>query len=78
LTNHNAALGKALRRLREERNLTIETLAYQAGLDRNGISLIEVGRRSPTFNTIAALLRTMNVGIVELARLIEEELNQSE
>ena len=76
MTNHNAALGKALRRLREDRRFTLETLGFQAGLDRTGIALIELGRRSPTFNTIVALLRAMDVSFVELAHLIEEELEK--
>lgn len=77
LTNHNAALGTALRRLREQRHFTLENLGFQSGLDRTGIALIELGRRSPTFNTIITLLRTMDVTFLELALLYEEEIEKS-
>jgi transcriptional regulator with XRE-family HTH domain len=38
--------GAALRRLREERGLSQESLAFQAGITKNQIQLIEAGRGS--------------------------------
>lgn len=44
--------GKTLRRLREASNLTQEDLAFECGLDRTYISLLERGLRQPSLTTI--------------------------
>lgn len=41
-----------LRALRKARGLTQETLASACGLDRSYISLIELGKKSPTLRVI--------------------------
>lgn len=38
--------GAALRRLREERGLSQETLAFRSGVTKNQVQLIEAGRSS--------------------------------
>lgn len=75
MKNHNKAFGKALRSLRRTRGYTQETLAFAAGLDRTYISLLELGSRSPTLDTIVALCGTLDVTLSEIAAAIEAELN---
>lgn len=72
--NHNVAFGLTLRTLRTSQNLTQETLAFAANLDRTYISLLEQGRRSPTLDTVVALCRGLGFSIVEFVSIVESRL----
>lgn len=48
-----------------------EALAFDAGLDRTYISLLELGRKSPTLDTILALCQAMKLQFSELALEVE-------
>lgn len=62
------ALGKAIRQLREERGMTQEALAQEAGITVGHMSMIERGHSNPTWATAKAVAVAMNVSIVDLAR----------
>lgn len=66
------AFGKVLRELRVQRCRTQEALAFDSGLDRTYISLLELGRRSPTLDTMLALCGALDVSLSALASHIEE------
>ena len=51
-----------------------EALAFDAGLDRTYISLLELCRRSPTLDTLVALCAALDVSLVELVKAIEAAL----
>ena len=70
--NHNQAFGKALREQRLLKNKTQDTLALDAGLDRTFISLLELGRRSPTLDTMVALSNALGVRLSTLITRVEE------
>lgn len=74
MKQHNKAFGKALRALRTTRGHTQETLAFEAGLDRTYVSLLELGSRSPTLDTIMLLCGALNVSLPELAAMVEAEI----
>ena len=57
-------VGKSLRDLREERDLTIRTLSEMSGLNVNTLSLIENGKSSPSVNTLQRLALALDVPIV--------------
>lgn len=65
--DHNLAFGITLRRQRKICNKSQEMLAFDAGLDRTYISLLELGQRSPTLNTIFKLCEALNITFSELA-----------
>ena len=46
------AFGQALRAIREEKGISQERLALDAGFDRTFVSLLERGLRSPTIRTV--------------------------
>jgi transcriptional regulator with XRE-family HTH domain len=66
-----AALGKALRALRDERELTQETLAERTGLSGRTLSGIETGAANPTWATMRDIAAALGVSISELAKLAE-------
>jgi transcriptional regulator with XRE-family HTH domain len=56
-------VGKCLRRLRTEQDLSIRNLAQQSGLNANTLSLIENGKSSPSVSTLQQLANALNVPI---------------
>lgn len=59
----NIDVGGSLRRLREERNLTLRALAEKSGLAINTLSLIENGKSSPSVSTLQQLAMALEVPI---------------
>lgn len=74
MKNHNKAFGKILRSLRKDHGYTQETLAFESGLDRTYVSLLELGSRSPTLDTIMTLCGALNVSLSQLASEVEAEI----
>jgi len=74
MKTYNTAFGRALRALRKQKKLSQESLAFEASLDRTYISLLELGRRSPTLDTLVALCEPLDVSLTLLASHIELEL----
>jgi transcriptional regulator with XRE-family HTH domain len=60
---HNADLGSAIRRQRNKRDLTIESLASDAGLHPTYLSGIERGVRNPTWAKLAGVAEALEVPI---------------
>ncbi len=77
MKNHNKAFGKVLRSLRKNSGHTQETLAFESGLDRTYVSLLELGSRSPTLDTIMTLCGALNVSLSQLAATVEAEIGAS-
>jgi len=69
---YNVSFGKALRRFRENRALSQETLAAQSKLDRTYISLLERNLRQPTLRTMTRLAQALGITFSEFAGAIEE------
>jgi transcriptional regulator with XRE-family HTH domain len=63
------ALGKAIRQLREERGMTQEALAQEAGVTVGHMSMIERGHSNPTWATVKAVAAGLNMPMVDLAKL---------
>jgi transcriptional regulator with XRE-family HTH domain len=68
-----ADLGQAVRRLRRAHRLTIEDLAFAAGVHRTYLSSIERGERNPSWNTLCGLADALDVSVPTLAEKAEEE-----
>ncbi|HZO07208.1 MAG TPA: helix-turn-helix transcriptional regulator [Solirubrobacterales bacterium] len=65
-------LGHAIRKLREERELTQESLAHRSDLHPTWISHIESGRINPTWGNVRRMARGLEVPLCTLAALAEE------
>jgi transcriptional regulator with XRE-family HTH domain len=69
----NTDLGQAIRRLRRDRNFTIEALALDADMHPTYLSGIERGTRNPTWEKITSLARALDVPVSEIAQAAEQE-----
>lgn len=66
------ALGKAIRRLRDKRGMTQETLAAKANLTGRSLSAIETGKANPTWATVGDLAAALGASMSELAKESEK------
>jgi transcriptional regulator with XRE-family HTH domain len=67
------ALASTLRRLREERGLTLEALAYRAGITVGSLGRIELGHTSPTWTTVQMIADALEVPLAELGAAVDAE-----
>lgn len=65
------ALGRAVRELRLERDLTQRELAQAADTNETWISHIESGRTNPAWGTVARIAGALGVSVSDLARRAE-------
>ena len=66
------AFGIVLRELRKDRGLSQEALAHEAGMERNYISLLELGKNSASVKMIFKLAPALNTTVSALMTLVEE------
>jgi transcriptional regulator with XRE-family HTH domain len=64
-------LGRAIRELRGERDVSIEVLAFAAGIHPTYVSSIERGLRNPSWIVLCALAGALQIPVAELARRVE-------
>jgi transcriptional regulator with XRE-family HTH domain len=70
------AFGQVLRELRQGRQLSQEVLALDSGLERNYISLLELGRNSATVKTMFKLAPVLGISVGEFMTLVETRAKQ--
>lgn len=68
------AFGQVLRDLRREAGLTQEQLGFEAGLERNFISMLELGQRQPSLATVFKLARALHIPPPRLVELVDGRL----
>ena len=71
------AFGLVVRELRQSKRLSQENLAFDSGLDRNYISLIELGKSAPTVTTVFKLCEALGLPPSKLFELVQEQLGQN-
>jgi transcriptional regulator with XRE-family HTH domain len=65
------ALGRAIRRLRKERDLSQEELGHLAEIHPTWISHIESGRTNPAWGTVRRIAKVFDVRLSEVVLLAE-------
>jgi transcriptional regulator with XRE-family HTH domain len=65
--------GKIVQDQRKAKSISQEKLAKLTGLDRTAISLIENGKRSPTFTTILKICSALEIEPSELFSIYEKK-----
>jgi DNA-binding XRE family transcriptional regulator len=76
MKDHNIAFGQVLRTLRKEKHLSQEELGFESRRDRTYISLLELGQRSPTLDTMIAICSALNITLPELVIKFQEKIEQ--
>ena len=71
--NKEEIFGKLLQEQRKAKNISQEKLAKLADLDRTFISLIENGKRNPTFTTILKICSALEIEPSELFSIYEKK-----
>lgn len=71
------AFGQALRALRTGRKWSQTDLALRAGVNRNYISLVELGRNSPSLRMIFRLCEALDVAPADMLREVERRMRLS-
>ncbi|UWE19257.1 helix-turn-helix domain-containing protein [Herbaspirillum huttiense] len=66
-----------MRRLRNQASLTQEELAFEAGLERSYVSLVELAQKDPSFTTLQKIASALNFSMLELFQVYEEELRST-
>jgi transcriptional regulator with XRE-family HTH domain len=72
-TNKEEIFGKILQEQRKAKKVSQEKLAKLTGLDRTFISLIENGKRNPTFTTILKICSALDIEPSELFSIYEKK-----
>lgn len=60
------AFGALIRRLRQEKGMSLETLAKAAGISTGALSQIERGRGNPSLRTVTGLRMALNADVGDL------------
>ncbi len=74
----NADLGRAIRRLRHVRHVTIEDLAHTANMHPTYLSGIERGIRNPTWDKLASLAAALDITVAAIVQYAEAEGQMAE
>jgi transcriptional regulator with XRE-family HTH domain len=74
----NPELGRAIRRLRRARKLTIEALAHASDMHPTYLSGIERGRRNPTWSKLTSLAEGLGIPIIKIVEDAEAEAQLTE
>jgi len=69
----NESFANVLKRLRAQKGISQEELAFKASLHRTYISQLERGLKSPTLNTISTIAEVLDVSLAQLVKLVQEE-----
>jgi transcriptional regulator with XRE-family HTH domain len=68
-----AQLGRAVRRLRVSRRLSLEALAFAAEMHPTYLSNIERGHGNPTWSKLGGLAKALDMPISKIAAMAEDE-----
>jgi transcriptional regulator with XRE-family HTH domain len=66
-------LGAVLRRLRERRSESLETLGFRAGITSGALADIELARTDPAWSTVLDIAGALEVKPPELMKAVETE-----
>lgn len=68
------AFGEVLREMRKQKGYSQELLAYESGIERNYISLLELGKNNATIKIIFKLAEGLEIEVSDLMILVEEKI----
>jgi transcriptional regulator with XRE-family HTH domain len=66
-------LAAVLRRLREDRGLTLEALAFKSGVSISSLGRIELGRTSAAWATVVQVADALGISMGKLGAAVDAE-----
>lgn len=72
-----SGIGRAIRKYRKRRHLTLEVASGLAGIDRAHLARIEQGKYIPQLDTFLKIAEALDVTPSDLMKKIEEELKKN-
>ena len=69
----DVALARVLKRAREDRQMTQEAVAYNAGVAEATLAKIENAQTVPSWDSVRRIIDAMGMSLVELAAAVEAE-----
>lgn len=66
MTNLETKFGGKIKKLRKEKGITQEHLAYKAGISVDFLSLIERGKSAPSFKNLEKIAKALEANVREL------------
>ncbi len=70
-------LSDVMRRLREDRGLTLEALAFKSGVSISSLGRIELGRTSAAWSTVVQVADALGVSMGKLGAAVDAERRKS-
>ncbi len=70
----DSALAAAVRRMREERGITREALAFRVGITTGSLARIELSQSAPGWDTVRRVAEGLEVTMVELSAAVEADI----
>lgn len=71
----NPTIGKKVRSIRQANGISQIALAKKAGIAQSTLSYIENGKKSPQFDTLAAICKALDISILELLTYNEPDIS---
>ena len=62
--------GMRVKKLRKEKDMSQEELAFQIGVDRSYMGFVERGERNPTLDKIVKIANSLNISLSELFKSV--------
>ncbi len=78
LVKPEVAFGEVLRELRKQKGYSQELLAHESGIERNYISLLELGKNNATIKIIFKLAEALETDASTLIGLVQEKIKAVE
>jgi transcriptional regulator with XRE-family HTH domain len=70
---NNPLIGRTLKRIRKERELTIKQLAVATAFSNKELREIEGRGRSPSWMVVCVIANALKMSVVELAEQVQED-----
>ena len=78
MKENKAILGEKITEIRKNKGLSQNALAKLAGISQSGLSAVEHGHSSPSFEMLEKILKALEIPISEFISLVTENMSPSE
>jgi|GEM_PF-107711 len=65
-------LGLLIKRVRQDKHLSQEELAWRCDITKNGLGKIELGRSQVRITTLAKIFMQLDINFIEIQKILEQ------